>query len=156
VNEELNIKAADILPVLDNIIGFVTEALTAYDAVQVKNAQLEKQLADKDKILLEKVAATPAPLKFNEEDVQQTLASLQSMNIIDQALATKLAADISKDPHAVLPLLTKISAALITTGTSEGEGIEKEAGVLSEDEIDPEDPDGWKAFREGRQVKLRR
>jgi len=116
-NEEKFIKAADFLPVLDQVIGFVTEALQAYDAATVKVAELQSQLASKDKVILEKVAAANAPREpvFNDEEVIKTLNRLQEMRIIDQEMATKFASDIKADHHLILPLLTRISEALIST-----------------------------------------
>jgi hypothetical protein len=129
----------------------MTEALTALDASQTKVAQLESQLADKDKIILEKVAAKAAATPvFNDTDVQSTLAQLQEMNIIDEPFAIKLAAQIKEDPRVMLGLLTKISEALLKAPVS-GEGIEKEA---SADNVNPADPDGWGDFAAGRRVKL--
>ncbi len=151
MNAEQTIKVAEFLPVLDQITGFMTEALTALDASQTKVAQLESQLADKDKIILEKVATKAAAPVFKEADVQSTLDRLQEMNIIDSGMSTKLANEIKEDPKVMLGLLTKISEALILDPVREGGGIEKEA---SADNVNPTDPDGWGDFAAGRRVKL--
>jgi len=55
------IKAAEILPVLDDIIGFVGDVFKAHEASQAKVAQLQDQLKQKDKVILEKVAANTLP-----------------------------------------------------------------------------------------------
>lgn len=141
------IKAADFLPVLDQIIGFMTEALNEADVSRAKVAQLEAKVADADRIILEKVAAANTQV-FKEEEVRKTLDALKAMNIIDEPLAIKYAADIKQDPRVILPLLTKISEALISAPPWEGSGIEKEAAANAED------PDGWNRFSKGLPVKL--
>lgn len=143
------IKAADVLPVLDDVMGLVDDVLKVNDTYVTKLAQLEKQLAAKDKVILEKVAST-GPV-FKPESITGTLNRLQEMNIIDASHATKIASDIDRDPHEVLGLLTKISEALILSHNGEGSGIEKEAGAN-----DDPDPDGWGAFAAGHRVLLKK
>jgi len=152
-DQNQTVKVAEILPVLDGLIGFMQEALGAHDALAVKNAQLETQLASREKIYLEKVASasTIAPavkFAFNQDKVTAMLSRLQEMNIIDSQLATKYANDIQANPEVLLPLVTQISEALLAAPDAEGTGIVKEAASDTDD-----DPDGWKAFGEGRPVR---
>ncbi len=156
MNDKQTIKVAEFLPVLDGIIGFMGEALSANDAAQVKIAQLEAQLLDKDKVILEKVASASAAVPntpvFKREEVARTLDRLQELNIINGEMNVKFASDIAADPRTILPLLTKISEALLAAPAVEGVGIEKEAAA---DGTDDSDPDGWGAFARGQPVKLK-
>ena len=152
------VKAAEILPVLDDIIGFVGDVFKAHEASQAKVAQLQDQLKQKDKVILEKVAANtpPAPdltkVAFDKTKVQEMMGHLKRMNIIDEPMAVKIAADLEKDPNTLLNLTTRISEALLNTPTEEGTGIAKEAASGG----DGSDPDGWDAFASGRPVTLKR
>ena len=78
------IKAAELVPLLDSVIGFVSDAVNARDAAQAKVAQLTAQPADKEKSILEKVAATPM---FNPAEVRNTLTALANPQPANWTLA---------------------------------------------------------------------
>lgn len=150
------VKAAEILPVLDDIIGFVGDVFKAHEASQSKVAQLQEQLKQKDKVILEKVATNvpdATKVAFDKTKVQEMIGHLKCMNIINDDMGVKIAADLEKDPNTLLNLTTRISEALLNSPTPEGGGIAKEA---ASDGSDDSDPDGWGAFAQGRPVKLKR
>lgn len=149
-----NAASNPIVPVLDQVIEFMEEALRVKQSDDHRIGELltalQKEKADQERVILEKVAAARA--SFLDESVMKTaLARLQGMGILSQENSVKLASRFKEEPSAVFPMMVKLAEKLLSA-PGEGAGIEKE----SSSESSEEDPDGWSDFAAGRQVKVRR
>lgn len=151
-------EAVAVLPVLDEVIGFMEQALKEGNDHQATITQLKAGLAklqaDQDRIVLEKVAAAKATF-FDKAALDMALGKLEGMGIIDSTSHEKLGRRIEEDPNLVLPLLTKVAETLMSA-PGEGSGIEKDASGGSLLDTSDADPDGWKAMAEGKTVVIRR
>lgn len=143
----------ELIPVLDQVIEFMEEALQTKQAddgkiLDLTNA-LKKAKADQEQVILEKVAAAKASFT-DQKIVKEALARLQGMGIIDERGMEKLASRFAADPNSVYPVMVKMAEKLLTA-PGEGEGVDKEASDKTGDE---KDPDGWGDFVAGRPVKV--
>ena len=147
--------ATDLVPVLDQVIEFMEEALTVKQADEQRIGQLadalKKAKADQERVILEKVAAAKASF-LDEATMREALSRLQSMGIITENGSTKLASRFKTEPNSVFPIMVKMAENLLTA-PGDGSGIEKEAGSASDSQADP---DGWADFAAGKPVKVRR
>jgi len=144
-----------VAPVLDQMIEFMESALTEKQSdsskLQELTTNLKKAKEDQEKVILEKVAEAKAEF-FNVEQMNQALAKLEGMGIVDEHNREKMARRIKDDPNSVFRFMVKMAESLMSV-PGEGKGIDKHSGenVDSED-----DPDGWLAFAEGRRVEIKR
>jgi hypothetical protein len=148
----MDTQLQEIAPVLDQVIEFMESALTEKQAdsgkIQELATNLKKAKEDQEKVILEKVAVAKSEF-FNEDKMNTALAKIEGMGIIDEPNREKMAKRIKDDPNFVFPFMVKMAETIMSI-PGEGRGIDK----LSNDEIE-EDPDGWKAFAEGRRVAVK-
>lgn len=147
--------ASEFVPVLDQVIEFMEEALHVKQADETRIgellASLKKAQADQERIVLEKVAAAKASF-LDEQVMSEALARLQGMGIINPTSSVKLASKFKAEPSSVFPMMVKLAEKLLTA-PGDGEGISKDAGDAG---VSDKDPDGWEDFAAGRAVKIRR
>ena len=138
-----------LLPVLDQVVGFMEDALGLQESQRVKLAELSQrnQVLEADKVRLEKVASSLIPLDATQ--LQQTLIKLAAMGVIDGRYREDLETKFLEDPNVLLPFVIKV-AEILRSSSDQGRGIS------SEDPLPVNDPDGWGDFLAGRAVKLRR
>jgi hypothetical protein len=141
-----------ILPILDETISCLEEALQSKQADDQTISKLTESIQQlkrsQDRVVLEKVAE--ARRNFLDEGIMgEALVRLQGMRVIDSAISEKLASRFKTDPNTVFPVMVKLAEKL-QSAPGDGAGVDKEAS--SEDE----DPDGWKALVEGREVRIKR
>jgi hypothetical protein len=143
------IDEKNLVPVLDQFLGFVDEALAEHEASQTKIADLNHRLVESERLLLEKVAAaqkTASP--FSEDLIHQTVRQLAELHVVHPHDCAKIAAELRANPAQSLTMLVKISESLLFP--KEGMGIPKNTG--------PEasfDPDGWTDMAAGRPVQIK-
>lgn len=149
----MDATAKELVPVLDQVIEFMEEALQTKQAddtriIELTNS-LKKAKADQEQIILEKVAAAKASF-MDTKIMSEALARLNGMGIIDERAMEKLASRFKSDPNAVFPIMVKMAERLLTA-PGEGEGVDKEASDKAGSKADP---DGWNDFIAGRPVKV--
>jgi hypothetical protein len=150
-------NVAAVLPVFDQVIGFMEEALkesTARDEqIAHLKASLSKLQSDQERITLEKVATARATF-FDKTATDTMLSKLEGMGIIDTNNREKIARRITDDPNYILPLIIKVAETLMSA-PGEGSGVDaKEASML--DVPDTGDPDGWWDMAEGKPVAVKK
>lgn len=151
----MNEAATELVPVLDQVIEFMEEALTVKQAdenrINSLTDALKKAKADQERVILEKVAAAKASF-LDEATMKEALSRLQVMGVITDRGSEKLASRFKTEPNSVFPIMVKLAENLLTA-PGDGSGIEKDAGASAEAQ---EDPDGWTDFAAGKPVKIRR
>jgi hypothetical protein len=151
----MNDAVTELVPVLDDVIGFMEEALQSKQADENRITSLtdalKKAKADQERVILEKVAAARASF-LDESTMKEALTRLQTMGIITDRGNEKLASRFKGDPNAVFPIMVKIAENLLTA-PGDGSGIDKEGKTESGSEADP---DGWIDFAQGKPVKVKR
>lgn len=147
--------ATDLIPVLDDVIGFMEEALQTKQAdenrINSLTDALKKAKADQERVVLEKVAAARASF-LDDATMKEALSRLQTMGIITDRGSEKLASRFKSDPNSVFPIMVKLAENLLTA-PGDGSGIDKESSAAAGAEADP---DGWTDFAHGKPVKVKR
>ena len=147
--------ATELVPVLDQVIEFMEEALTVKQADETRinslTDALKKAKAEQERVILEKVAAAKNAF-LDDATMKEALSRLQTMGIITDRGLEKLASRFKADPNSVFPMMVKLAENLLTA-PGDGSGIDKDAGASATAEVDP---DGWTDFAAGKPVKVKR
>lgn len=143
------IPRADVEPVINDLLGALTESLTVIKSAQAdrvvaqaKIARLERELADRE-IEITKVASAKPASPFADADVDDTIAEMVSAGLCLPEFQTKLAAQCKADPKSVLTTLRRV-ALLSNTGEPSGFSVAKTAGVLADSpDTSDEEVEDW-------------
>jgi hypothetical protein len=128
---------AEFATALYDSLALTERALGACARLEDDNSALRAKTAEQERVILEKVAASKAPV-LDPNLIDATLDALTSMSLMDPADHQKLAADLSSDPNAALRLAQRL-VTLSVPAHQEGSAIDKSAGLTGADV----DPDGW-------------
>jgi predicted Zn-dependent peptidase len=144
------------MPLLDEALGFVEDALAQVQENQAKIAaqaqhiaRLQSDLASKEKVILEKVASANAPV-FNPEKLENLFDHLESIKAMTPLERAKVANHVKKDPNLIFPLIEKLSS-ILRRPDSEGAAVDMGDILPSQSTTDP---DGWDQMCDGKPVKL--
>lgn len=124
-------------------------ALKAAEVAEAKVAQLTLELARKEQIILEKVAAEKSAAalpKVTSTEVQDLVNTLVVAGQLPQDKAASLQKHLLEHPDNIVKLASKLSANITQISMpapSFGKGIAKEASVGENSEADP---DGWRTM----------
>jgi len=132
-----------VMPILDEALELAESALLAQQSEQKKiaakeqeNATLRQQLADQERVILEKVAKQRV---LNPIELDRLFDQFENLNILTPKERVKLASHIQRDPNLLLPMFQK-AAEMLTKAPGEGSGLDKEDGSQPGG---GKDPDGW-------------
>lgn len=146
-----------LAPVLDEALGLAEEALLALQTDQEKIAtkdrdivDLRRQLADQEKVILEKVAKTN---RLNPVDLDLLFDRLEDLQIMSPKERTKLASLVMRDPNLIVPLFMK-AADKLSGAPAEGGGVSLEDFGATKNN-NRNDDDGWEDFCNGRDVRIK-
>jgi hypothetical protein len=135
---------ASVLPILDEALGLAEDALLAQQAEQQKVAakerdiiSLRQQLADQERVILEKVASKQT---INPVDLERLFDQFESLNILTPKERVKLAGHVQRDPSLIIPIFQK-AADMLAQAPSEGAGLSQEESGYKW--ADGKDIDGW-------------
>lgn len=131
--------------IVKDLIDIVEDTLTAYKSTQeeLNNWKKKAQEVPKEKVILEKVAAT-----LDKHIIHQTLDYLENHAMIDPGdvkQREKMASFLEADPNNALLLAQRILQ-FSTPALSEGRGVSKSASAKHGSEINSTDagyPEGW-------------
>jgi hypothetical protein len=150
------VDSAAIVPILDEALGLAEEAILAQQTNQEKIAtkdrniaDLERQLASQEKVILEKVAKSQT---LNPVDLDRLFDRFEDLHIMTPKERTKLAAHIQRDPNLIFPLFLK-AAEMLSGAPAEGGGISKDEAFGEREDII--DCDGWDDFAAGKVVRIK-
>lgn len=137
-----------IAPLMDDALAQLGTALEAVkaanaraDIAEAKAAGLQKQLAEQDQVYLQKVASATAPFKFSEAAIRSTVTAMVAGGLCPGEYATKLATDLTNDPHTALQALVKI-ASFSDAHPPAGRGVTKSASDQTQSSnVDREEDD---------------
>lgn len=111
---------------LDDLMGSLTDALTAVKEATQENERLRTELARKDRIILEKVASV-AP-KADPAAVTDLVNSMVSHGLAQQKDASLLIEQLTAHPDNLVKLASKL-AVISMPAPAQGRGIAKEASA---------------------------
>jgi Mg2+ and Co2+ transporter CorA len=132
-----------VMPILEEALGLAEAAIMAQQEEQQKIAakerdivSLRQQIADQERVILEKVANQQI---INPLELERLLDQFEDLHILSPKERVKLAAHVQRNPSLIIPVFQK-AADMLSKAPSEGAGIAKEeSGIAKEDE----DVDGW-------------
>lgn len=139
----------DLVPVIDEMLGFVSESLTTQARQQEQIEHLSSKAAQHERVILEKVAEVKSQVGLNAQELDLTLNYLVGQHLIAPGDLEKIASEIRKNPNKIFSLLTKVAETLDTS--AEGHGIPSE----DVDEQGKSDPDGWNEAAKGKVPRIK-
>ena len=111
------------------VLNFIESSLQEIDTLRVKLAE-----AEKEKVILEKVAGTQA---FQDAEIEKAIEKLAESRLIDPLQASKVSELVKEDPKQLLELMSKVAEYNMALGNGRSHQKENDQSDSSED------PDGW-------------
>ncbi len=122
-------SSAEVQPLMAEMLTHLNTTLGALKQACAERDQARQMLAEKDRVMLEKIASARVdPFTFSEVAITATVNAMVGGGFCPPEFATKLASDLRQSPGKALECLEHV-ASLSASTLSTGRGLSKSAST---------------------------